>query len=168
MTIILIVIFTVVFLFSFVILFGAPYLPTMRTQQKVALDLLGLKTGQIFYDLGCGDGRVLRAAAKSGLKATGYELNPILCAAAWLNTLRYHKNVKIICGNFWSAEIKNADGIFVFLIKNKMAKLDKMIQGQCKKPIKLVSYAFQIPDKKEDAKKAGVYLYSYRPLARKR
>lgn len=168
MTTVLIVIFIAVFLFSFVVLFGAPYLPTMRAQQKVALDLLDLKKGQVFYDLGCGDGRVLKAAAKRGLKTTGYELNPILAVVAWLSTLRYRKNVRIKCGNFWNANIKDADGIFIFLIKNKMASLDKFIQGRCKKPVKLASYAFQIPGKKEVAKSAGVYLYAYKPLARKR
>jgi SAM-dependent methyltransferase len=168
MTTLLIVIFIFVLTFGFVVFFGAPYLPTMRAQQEVALDLLDLKKGQIFYDLGCGDGRMLRAATKRGLKAIGYELNPILCVVAWINTLRYRKSIKIKCGNFWKADVKNADGIFVFLIDNKMNRLDKFIQRQCKKPLKLASYAFQIPGKEEASKKAGVYLYTYRPLARKR
>jgi SAM-dependent methyltransferase len=168
MTVLLIGILVLVLLFGFVVFFGAPYLPTMRAQQEVALDLLNLQKGQVFYDLGCGDGRVLRAAAQRGLKATGYELNPILAVIAWLNTLWYRKNVKIKCGNFWNADIKDADGIFVFLIDKKMARLDKFIQGQCEKPIKLASYAFLVPGKKETAKKSGVYLYAYRPLARKR
>jgi len=165
MTTLLIVIFIFVLMFGFVIFFGAPYLPTMRAQQEIALDLLDLQKGQIFYDLGCGDGRILRAAARRGLKAVGYELNPILAGIAWLNTLRYRKNVKVKCGNFWKANIKNANGIFVFLIDNKMARLDKFIQSQCKKPLKVASYAFQITGKEEAAKKAGIYLYTYRPLA---
>lgn len=168
MTTLLIVIFIFVLMFGFVVFFGAPYLPTMRTQQEVALDLLDLKNGQVLYDLGCGDGRMLRAAAKRGLKAIGYELNPILCVVAWVNTLRYRKNIKIKCGNFWKANIKNADGIFVFLIDNKMIRLDKFIQDQCKKSLKLASYAFRIPGKEETTQKAGIYLYAYRPLARKR
>lgn len=168
MTTLLIVIFIVVLFFGFVVFFGAPYLPTMRAQQETALNLLSLKSGQIFYDLGCGDGRMLRAAAKRGLKAVGYELNPVLCIVAWLNTLRYRKNIKIRCGNFWKADIKDADGIFVFLIDNKMHRLDTFIQGRCVKPLKLASYAFQIPGKKEIANKSGVYLYTYHPLARKR
>jgi SAM-dependent methyltransferase len=168
MTTLLVVIFIFVLFFGFVVFFGAPYLPTMRTQQETALDLMNLKTGQTFYDLGCGDGRMLRAAAARGLVAIGYELNPVLVVVAWLNTLRYRKHIKIRFGNFWKADIKNADGIFVFLIDNKMSRLDRFLQSHCKKPLKLASYAFQIPGKTEDAKRAGVYLYSYRPLARKR
>jgi SAM-dependent methyltransferase len=163
----LIVILILVLLFGFVVFFGAPYLPTMRAQQEVALNLLNLKKGQIFYDLGCGDGRMLRAAARRGLQVTGYELNPLLCIVAWLGTFRYRKNVTIKCANFWKMNIKNADGIFIFLINNKMARLDKFIQDQCKKPLKLASYAFQIPSKKEVINKSGVYLYAYKPLARK-
>jgi SAM-dependent methyltransferase len=152
MTIVLIVVLGIVFLFSFVILFGAPYLPTMRAQQEIALDLLGLKPGQAFYDLGCGDGRMLRAAAKRGLKAYGCELNPVLCIIAWLNTLRYRKNVKIKCGNFWKSDIKKADGIFVFLINSKMARLDKFIQSQCKNRSNLPAMPSEFPAKKRPIK----------------
>jgi len=40
----------------------APYNPTHETAQSVALDLLALTHGDIFFDLGCGDGRLVLAA----------------------------------------------------------------------------------------------------------
>lgn len=149
-------------LFSVVLLFGAPYLPTRRTQSQAALDLLNLKTGQVFYDLGCGDGRVLRAAAKRGLNCVGYELNPLLAIYAYLATIRFRKNVKIHFGDFWRADISNADGIFVFLVGAHMTRLDKFIKTQkFSKSTKVASYAFQIPDKKPLRSKSGIFLYQY-------
>ena len=150
-----------VMLFGFVLLFGAPYLPTLKKQAETALDLLDLDEGQTLYELGCGDGRVLRLAVKRGLKAVGYELNPLLVVIAWLRTLRYRKNVKVIWGNFWQADLSQADGVFVFLIERFMERLDEKMKQRGGKPIKLVSYAFKIPGKKAAAEKDGLYLYKY-------
>ncbi|MEX1059039.1 MAG: hypothetical protein WEC17_01255, partial [Candidatus Saccharimonadales bacterium] len=75
--------------YAFVLPFGAPFLPTLKKQNSEALDLLDLKAGQVFVDLGCGDGRLLAIAASRGLNAVGYELNPFLAFYAWLRTRRY-------------------------------------------------------------------------------
>jgi 16S rRNA A1518/A1519 N6-dimethyltransferase RsmA/KsgA/DIM1 with predicted DNA glycosylase/AP lyase activity len=150
-----------VLLFGFVLFFGAPYLPTRRAQAQAALDLLELKKGQTLYELGCGDGRVLKQAAEKGMNAVGYELNPVLVMVAWMNTIRYRQQVKIIWGDFWRADLSKADGIFVFLLDRFMTKLDDKMKREITKPIKLVSYAFKIPGKKPVKYKAGMYLYEY-------
>src|SRR6478672_10765863 len=93
--------FAIVMCFAFVVFFGAPFLPTLRPQIDTALNLLDLKPGQTILELGCGDGRVLIAAATRGIYAVGYELNPLLAAIAWLRTRRYGKQVRVICGNYW-------------------------------------------------------------------
>jgi len=164
-----IVLFVIIFMFGFVILYGAPYVPTLRRQQKTALKLLGAKPGQVFYDLGCGDGRLLRAAAQSGLRAIGYEINPILAFIAWVRTRRYKGQVKVVWGNFWNANISDADAVFVFLIERHMKRLDKYLAGQFnKRPVRVVSYAFKLPGKKPVKEVNALYLYSYGRLARGR
>lgn len=150
-----------VLLFGFVLMYGAPYLPTRRKETETALDLLNLKKGQTLYELGCGDGRVVKQAAKRGLKVIGYELNPILVVVARLHTLRYRKQVKIVWGNFWRADLIPADAIFVFLIDRFMPKLDKKIKKDAKEGVKLVSYAFKVPGKKAAKSKGGLLLYQY-------
>ena len=64
--------------FTFVVLFGAPFLPTLKDRVPEAIKLIGLKEGETLLELGSGDGRVLRCAAENGLNAIGYELNPLL------------------------------------------------------------------------------------------
>lgn len=147
--------------FGFVVLFGAPYLPTLRKQIDDAFDLLDLKPGQTILELGCGDGRILQAAAKRGLKAVGYEINPILVIVSRLRTLRYGKQIKVVWGDYWHEEWPPADGIFVFLLDRYMKKLDKKIIQWNEDTVKLVSFAFKVPHKKATKTKNGLFLYTY-------
>jgi SAM-dependent methyltransferase len=158
-----IAVIAVLFCFSFVLLVGPPYLPTLTKQVTAALDLVDLKEGQTLLELGCGDGKVLIAAAERGWNTVGYELNPILALIAWLRTRRYRGKVVVRWGNFWRATWPAADGIFVFILQKHMIQLDKkLIQNNVKKPLKLVSFAFAIPGKKPDKEKEGVFFYHYK------
>ncbi len=150
----------IVLSFGFVVAFGAPYLPTLNRQTELALDLLNLKKGQTLLELGSGDGRVLKAAAKRGLFAIGYELNPILVLVSKIMTWKYRRNIKIIWGDYWKVQWPKPDGIFVFLLDKYMAKLDKkIVQQQLKVP--LVSFAFKIPGKQILKQTSGLFLYKY-------
>lgn len=143
-------------------LLGAPYLPTKRREVQTALKLLNLKPGQTVLDLGCGDGTFLKAAAKSGLYAVGYEINPIMWLAAKMNTREYRDRVQVKLGNYWKAKLPEADGIYVFLITRYMSKLDQKVKSEAKKPVKLASYTFEIPEKQPVKEATGVYLYTYK------
>lgn len=147
--------------FTFVVAFGAPFLPTLKVKLPVALELIDLKPGQTLLELGSGDGRVLKAAAEQGLNAVGYELNPLLVIYSRVVTWRYRKQVKIIWGNYWKKQWPAADGIFVFLLNPYMEKLNTEILARCKKGVKLVSFAFTIDSHKPSKTKDGLYLYKY-------
>lgn len=150
------------FCFTFVLLFGAPYVPTLRPQVHAALELANLKPGQTLLELGCGNGKVLIAAAQVGVKAVGYELNPLLALIAWLRTRRFKGNVHVVWGNFWVREWPEANAIFTFLLDRYMAKLDKKITQYNHKPITLVSFAFKVPNREPNSEKQGVYRYEYK------
>lgn len=148
--------------FTFVLLFGAPFLPTLRPQIDTALDLLDLRTGQVLLELGCGDGRVLVAAAKRGVHGVGYELNPIMAGIAWLRTRRYGGKIQIICGDYWRADWPAAQGIFGFILPRYMGKLDKKVIQYKHKPLRVASFAFAIPNREATAERDGVFLYEYK------
>lgn len=154
-----------IILFSFVVAFGAPFLPTLRPQVSKALDLINLNPGQTLLELGSGDGRVLAAAAERGLKVIGYELNPLLVLYSWIRTRKYGPNVKIIWGNYWRKEWPRANGIFVFLLDPYMQKLDKKIMQEMQaseaSDIRLVSFAFKVPNRKSTLEQEGLFLYEY-------
>ena len=156
------VLFTILlFCFAFVVFVGAPFVPTLRPQVAAALDLLDLKPGQTMLELGCGDGRVLIAAAERGLTAVGYELNPILAGIAWLRTRRYGHRVRVVCGDYWRIAWPRADGIFAFILPRYMGKLDKKVMRYKHKPLRVASFAFAIPNRESTKIEQGVFLYEY-------
>jgi SAM-dependent methyltransferase len=161
MNLLILVISILVLVFSYVIFFGAPYLPTLKKQSDDAFELLNLKPGPMLLDLGSGDGRVLRAAAQRGIKGIGYELNPLLVLYSRISCFRYRKLVTFQCRNYWKVTLPPCDAIFVFLLNRLMPKLDAKIEAEVKKPVKLVSYAFKIPGKVPAAEKDALFLYKY-------
>ena len=72
----------------------APYNPTHSTAQSKALELLSLKSNDILFDLGCGDGRLLVMAlegafqedsAYKNLRCVGIEYDQALAESAKAN-----------------------------------------------------------------------------------
>jgi hypothetical protein len=59
--------------------FLAPFVPTPQDVVDRMLELAELRKGDVLYDLGSGDGRiVVSAAVKYGVKAIGFEIDPVL------------------------------------------------------------------------------------------
>lgn len=153
----------VILAFGMVVFVGPPYLPTMRKQTETALDLLGLKPGETLLELGSGDGRIMLAAAKRGLKVVGIELNPFLVLVSWIVTFKYRSQVRLIWGSYWGAPWPRADAVFTFMLPKYMSRLDGRIQKwRPEVATKLASFAFAIPDKEPIEKRDGVYLYEYK------
>src|SRR6185503_10781966 len=111
------------------VLFGPPYLPTLRRNMETAFDLLDLKPGQTLLDVGSGDGRVLLEAARRGYCAVGIELSPVLVIIARIRTWKYRKQVRVLWGNYFQREWPPADAIFGFVIPYQMERLDKHIES---------------------------------------
>ncbi len=55
----------------------APFVPTPPEVVNRMLELAEIKQGDVLYDLGSGDGRIVVAAAKKfGIRAVGFEIDP--------------------------------------------------------------------------------------------
>ncbi|NDD82826.1 hypothetical protein EB118_01300 [bacterium] len=162
MLIIWAIVIALILFFGFTVLFGAPFLPTLQNRTNDALDMLDLKPGDLLLELGSGDGRLLAEAAKRGIKSIGYELNPLLVWYSRLRLWRYRKLAKVKLSNYWYVDLPKAQGIYVFLLQPYMQKLDKKITHSKMTPVKLVSFAFVIPNKKPAKENNGMRLYLYK------
>jgi hypothetical protein len=162
---ILIVGFLVILCFALVLFVGAPYVPTLRPQVLAALrEATKDIKHPVLYELGSGDGAVMKAAAKQGIRSVGYELNPIMWVISKVRLWKYRRLATARFGDFWSKPISEADVIFVFLHSRFMKRLDKKITQEARKKVKLISFAFEIPGKQPVVKKDGLYVYEYYPV----
>jgi hypothetical protein len=140
---------------------GAPFLPILAKEVDGLLDLADLNPGQSLIDLGSGDGRLLKAAAKKGIRGVGYEINPWLCLIAVINCWQYRSLVTIKWQNYWTVRLPEADAIYVFLIQHYMGRLDRKLSREVTKPTKLVSFVFAVPGRVAVKKSRNSFLYLY-------
>jgi len=137
-----------IFMFYMIAAFytGAPLVGTRRKIIKKLLDEANLKPGQLFYDLGSGDGRVVETAVqKYGVKGVGVEMNFFL---VWYTRLKARikniKNIKYITGNFWKTDMTRADVIYTYLFPDTMEKLKLLFEKNGKKGLLVITRAFEI------------------------
>lgn len=158
----------VVLLFGFVVFFGAPYVPTFRRDLQMIFKILyPLKKGDVLVDLGSGDGVVLREAARHGAKAIGYELNPVLVwFSRWLS--RRQVNVTIRVANMWQVALPSETTVvYVFAVERDVKKVAHMMQHEAnrlKKPFKMISHGFTLPNKTPIKQVGAHFLYDFVPL----
>jgi hypothetical protein len=152
----------IILLFAGTYVFGAPYVPTLKADRELALKLLDLKKGQTFCEMGAGDGSLCLLAAGQGLKVVGYEINPILAIIARARTWKYRKTCRIICGDMFSADFSEVDGVYVFLAGHIAKKFEEKFQQDARAGCKLVSqgFEFELDEIKADAiKPSSLHLY---------
>lgn len=127
-------------------LMGSPYVPTSNKVLKKILERAGLKKGQVFMDLGCGDGRIVRmAAADYGARAIGIDINPSLIYLSRLKTrLKKLEGVHFLVQNIYKADLSNADVIYMFLLPKFLVNLKPKLKAETKKNALLISHGFKI------------------------
>lgn len=111
------------------------------------LVLVDLKPGEVFFDLGAGDGRtVIMAAEDFGARAVGVELREDLVKKA-LNVV-YEKNlqsrVTIVNNNMFSVDLSSADVIFLYLTTSANEKVRPKLDVELKEGGRVISHDYEI------------------------
>lgn len=149
--------FLAVFFFYLVLAFytGAPFVPSTDKTSKAMIKHAYIKKGMRVLDLGSGNGKLLFLAAQRGAYAIGYEINPFLVLTASIFALftPFRKRIKNVWKNLWTADIGDADVIFVYLIPWKMDKLENKLLREARPETRIVCNSFlfnRIPCTKKD------------------
>jgi predicted RNA methylase len=110
------------------------------------LDLAGVNSESIVYDLGCGDGEIVVTAARyhNATKVVGIEQNQKLCSIA-LRKTRHLRNAIIINANYDDVDISEASVVTLYQSASENARLKRKLVNELREGSKVVSHDFGIP-----------------------
>ena len=143
------------------------WLPTDDVVVTAMLKLAGVTKDDVVYDLGCGDGRIVIAAAKQfGARGVGIDIDPerIKEANAAAAQAGVADRVKFIVGDLFDPAVKISDATVVtlYLLPSLNAKLRPRLQSELKPGTRIVSNAFSMgdvwpPEKTEQVGESVIY-----------
>ncbi len=133
-----------------------PYVPTPPEVVEAMLKLGKVGPGDVHYDLGCGDGRiVIMAVQKFGAaRGTGYDIDPQRIKEANENAKQagVTNKVKFTLGNLFEANFGDASIVTLYLLPDVNLKLRPMLLKQLKVGSRIVSHQFDMGDWEPDQK----------------
>lgn len=127
----------------------APFDPTPQEVVERLLALAAVKRGDVLYDLGSGDGRILIAAAKIyGVKAVGFEMDPGLVKLARENVRKegIEELVEIRQQDFMTADLSAASIVTLYLSTDGNLAVKPKLMRELKPGARVVSYTFDMGD----------------------
>lgn len=136
---------------------SAPDIHFVATPDRVIAEMLRLGevgVDSLVYDLGCGDGRTLIAAARQfGARGVGIDLDPDRIAESRANAIQagVQDRVTFLHRNIFDAAISNATTIFLYLLDSLNVRLRPKILAECRPGVRVLSYSFEMGDWEADA-----------------
>src|ERR1039458_6446121 len=119
-----------------------PFVPTTDEAVKAMLKLADVKKADVVYDLGCGDGRIVIAAARDfGARAVGIDIDPQRIAEAKENARKagVEKLVRFEENDLFEADIHEATVVTLFLLSSVNLKLRPKLLNDLKPGTRVVS-----------------------------
>lgn len=131
----------------------APYIVTEYRIVHEMLKPLDLKSSDIIYDLGCGDGRiVIEAAKRYGVRGIGIDIDPRRIAESKANAIEAKVNDRItfLQQDLFESDIRDATAVAIYLFPEMNRKLIPKFFQELKPGTRIVSHNFGIGEWKPD------------------
>ena len=142
-----------------------PFVPTPQEVVDKMIELAGVKKGDVVYDLGSGDGRIVITAAKKGAKAVGFDVDGDLVKESRANIQKagVQDSAEIKHQDILTVDLSPASVITMYLLPDVNLKLRPHILSQMKPGSRIVSHAFDMgdwkPEKTERVNGRTIYLW---------
>jgi SAM-dependent methyltransferase len=143
-----------------------PYVPSPEYVVDKMIELAGVKKGDVVYDLGSGDGRIVIAAAKKGAKAVGFEIDPDLVGESRANIQKagVQESAEIRNQDILTVDLSPASVVTMYLLPDVNLKLRPNLLSQLKPGSRVVSHSFDMgdwkPDKVERVEGRTIYFWT--------
>lgn len=122
------------------------FVPTPQVAVDKMLELAELKPGEIHYDLGCGDGRIVVTSAKRyGVKAKGFDIDPQRVKESKENVEKNKVGhlVTIKHADIFTVDLSEADVVTLYLLPELNVDLMPQLK-KLKKGARIISYEFDM------------------------
>jgi len=131
-----------------------PYEPTTYGIAKEMLNMAGVTSKDLVYDLGCGDGRIVIMAAKErGARGVGVDLDPERIRESNENAMVYGVShlVRFYEQNLFDTDISQATVVMLYLYPEVNIKLRPKLLKELKPGTRIVSHSHTMGDWENDA-----------------
>jgi SAM-dependent methyltransferase len=126
----------------------APYVTSPQRVVDRMLEMAGVKSNEVVFDLGCGDGRVLfTAVERYQAKAVGIEIDHKLVEQTrdQAQKMSMGNRVKVVEGNLLEADLSDADVVTLYLLTGTNDKLRPRLEKMLRPGARVVSYDYAVP-----------------------
>jgi len=143
-----------------------PYVPTGPETVAAMLKLAGVEKDDLLIDLGCGDGRIVIAAAKEyGTRGIGVDIDPARIKEANQNARKegVANMVEFRQADLFDTDIRKATVVTLYLLPSVNMKLRPKLWRELKPGTRVVSHTFDMgdwkPDKEEHVGGSDIFLW---------
>jgi SAM-dependent methyltransferase len=130
-----------------------PFVPTPPKVVEAMLKMAKVTSDDFVIDLGCGDGRIVIAAAKEfKARGRGVDFNPKRVQEANANARQagVRGRVQFVQGDFFEADIRDATVVTLYLLSSVNLKLRPKLLKELRVGSRIVSHGFDMGDWKPD------------------
>ncbi len=125
-----------------------PWVPTRDELLDYVMRLAAVGPNDVFYDLGCGDGRVVVRAVKSGAKkGVCVEINPSLIEKAreYAHREGVEDRIEFLNEDFFKVPISEATVVYMYLLTSVNRALRPKLEAELRDGTRVVTLDFEIP-----------------------
>ena len=129
-------------------MYDVPFVATPEVVVRRMLQLARVRPGEVLYDLGSGDGRIVIAAAKEfGARAFGVEIRKDLYeqSTARIKELGLADRATIINASFYDVPLTDADVVTMYLLTTVNERLKPKLEKELRPGARVVTHDFEVP-----------------------
>jgi SAM-dependent methyltransferase len=128
------------------------YEPTPPEVVEAMVELAGVGERDTVYDLGCGDGRIVIAAARRGARAVCVDIDPQRIAESRENarSAGVYERIRFLNQDLFATDVRDATVVMLFLSAEFNLKLRPKLERELRPGARIVSHWHRMGDWKPE------------------